>query len=162
MGKKSNKINNGLVISVEMIHLLKWIIENAEPEINNLIGKALDSGAMLDFVSDRSDTERSAEELQNVILSLIVFFENQIKRYTSIASSCTSFSNVDSFFTCLENSSIDPILILFSIRQAIFDLKRQQDQFGFEPTQLDQEVLKQEIFKNVLTSLDNFYIYANA
>ena len=139
-------MSNGLIISVEVIHLLKWIMEHGQEDLNSLVTKAIDHGCLDINENTRFDSTKNLAAFQQVVFSLVAFLERGVDKYA--ASNGNMTPAVEMLMEKLWGCKLDPDLIINSVRTA--SLKSRNDVQCKEAPLLGQEDLLQSIFSNLL------------
>lgn len=140
-------MNNRLVVSVEVISLLKWIIENSEEELNDLVGNAIVGGCLDVDESSRFDTEKNLTEFQEVAMQFLALFEKNISKHTYHSKDLNPA--VDELMIRLGPCNLDPVLIVNSIKTTSMNLKKTYQGRGAHPV-LTQEDILRDLLANVL------------
>jgi hypothetical protein len=139
-------MGNGLIISVEVIHLLKWIMEHGQEDLNSLVTKAINHGCLDIDENARFDSAKNLADFQQVILSVVASLERSVDKYA--AGSGNIAPAVEMLMERLWGCNLDPDLIINSVRMTSLNLGKSTKSNG---TALPaQEDILQSIFANLL------------
>ncbi len=135
-------MNKGMVISVEIIHLLKWIIEHGKEGLDALIAEAIEAGCLEIDDQLRFDGTANAMSFQKVIVDMIAFFENSVDEHVSgVLDSTPAAQRLVDY---LQNTRIDQGLVLDAIRTTTLHLKNSKS---------GKKMLQEDVFKKMLLNL---------
>lgn len=114
-------MREGLVVSVEVIRLLKWIIERGANDLAIIIDKAIADGSLNIDENERFDSEKNLNDFQAVILGIIDFLEKSIDKH--IVNTITIAPAAEELICKLNSCKLDPELIVSTIRTASINVK---------------------------------------
>jgi len=106
----------GLMVSVEVIYLLKWIIEHGEEALDVLITKAIEGGCLEASENSQLPSEQSLLEFQNVFMRIITCLEQSIDKHT--ARHHGSVVSPELLMDRLQGCRLKPELIIASVKAA--------------------------------------------
>lgn len=114
-------MNKGMIVSVEIIHLLKWIMDHGKDGLAALVTQAIAAGCLDIDENIRFDSSLNVANFQKVILEMITFFEDSIDDHvTGVAGVIPA---VEKFKAQLKASKIDQGLIFDAIRMTTLHFK---------------------------------------
>lgn len=114
-------MREGLVVSVEVIRLLKWIIEQGTTEFSAIVDQAIADGSLNIDEDERFDSDKNLNDFQAVILGMISFLEKSIDKH--VANTITIAPAAEELLCRLNACKLDPELIVSTIRTASINVK---------------------------------------
>jgi len=143
---------NQLVISFELICLLKWILENEDEKIKKMISKALHAGLHQELNKKHLSKDLMLDDIQNVLLEFFDMMETLlIESLSEQAVKKALENNLMPAIDRIDSSVCDDATVRFSVEKATSKLEKssqatEQSNHG-DSQEKAKEILMKELLK---------------
>ncbi|MFC1854684.1 hypothetical protein ACFLY6_02355 [Candidatus Dependentiae bacterium] len=113
-------MSSSLSLSLELVNLIDWLLENKKEEVCRLVRQAVSSGAMGKDLLENADSATIFNYVQKVVMDFADFLENEVLK--ELDEGDDADGNINKQFATaidsLDQGAFDPDAVWLSVQQA--------------------------------------------